>query len=188
MWYFPDSFVSRFEVYICILVTLSQFYRDWFLEATPGRRNIIAIIELENTEFFLVCYITLWDLPLSPIEVVNWCKLKPPTRLIYFGCGESFWFQSVYMNVFILAMASGSMSRSTFYLVWLSWLQVSSSFLSKNVPIKRNTFSLSAVWTHLATGILRIPGTWLTSSSQRCLFWSSWLFLTCRLIQVCCEL
>lgn len=53
MWYFPDSFVSRFEVYICILVTLSQFYRDWFLEATPGRRNIIAIIELENTEFFL---------------------------------------------------------------------------------------------------------------------------------------
>lgn len=59
MWYFPDSFVSRFEVYICILVTLSQFYRDWFLEATPGRRNIIAIIELENTEFFLVCYITL---------------------------------------------------------------------------------------------------------------------------------
>lgn len=53
MWYFPDSFVSRFEVYICILVTLSQFYRDRFLEATPGRRNIIAIIELENTEFFL---------------------------------------------------------------------------------------------------------------------------------------
>ena len=53
MWYFPDSFVSRFEVYICILVTLSQFYRDRFLEATPGRRNIIARIELENTEFFL---------------------------------------------------------------------------------------------------------------------------------------
>lgn len=137
---------------------------------------------------FFLCYITLWDLPLSPIQVVNWCKLKPPTRLIYFGCGESFWFQSVYVNVFIVAMASGSMSRSTFYLVWLSWLQVSSSFLSKNVPIKRNTFSLSAVWTHLATGILRIPGTWLTSSSQRCLFWSSWLLLTCRLIQVCCEL
>ena len=53
MWYFPVSFVCRFEVYICILVTLSQFYRDRFLEATPGRRNIIAIIELENTEFFL---------------------------------------------------------------------------------------------------------------------------------------
>lgn len=53
MWYFPVSFGCRFEVYICILVTLSQFYRDRFLEATPGRRNIIAIIELENTEFFL---------------------------------------------------------------------------------------------------------------------------------------
>ena len=56
MGYFPDSFVSRFEVYVCILVTLSQFYRDWFLEATPGRRNIIAIIELENTEFFCMLY------------------------------------------------------------------------------------------------------------------------------------
>ena len=91
MWYFPDSFVSRFEVYICILVTLSQFYRDRFLEATPGRRNIIAIIAKFRITFRILLYVILrYETSLSPIEVVNWCELKPPTRLIYYGCGESF--------------------------------------------------------------------------------------------------